>query len=320
MIELANKIEKLKEITKNKNVAVLFPGQASQYKDMGMSWYNCFDKFKQTFDYINNKIEKEFKDYLGSNLFEIIKDEEKLNITLYSQISIFAVSISCYYTINETIENVVCFAGHSLGEYTALTASNTINLDDAINLVVKRGYYMHHYSQNGTMFAIIYPFSTESISKLENILQNYNAVIANYNSYNQLIVSSPINNTEQIKEEIKKEFNSCKIIPLKVSGAFHSYLVNQANNYLAQEIEKVEFQKPQKPIFLDTQPVTDPQQIKEIMKKQMITPVNWIKTVENINEKYSNLILLEVLPNKILTNLGRKGLNVGEISISIEEI
>lgn len=317
-------LTKLKSIINNKNLVLVFPGQASQYKQMGINWYNSFSRFKEVFDYINQKLIQDYKDYIDSDLFSILENEEKINITLYSQISIFAVSVSCFETIKDLFENVVCFTGHSLGEYSALVCANSLTLDQGIDLVVKRGYFMHNYSKNGTMFAVIYQFNYDTIQKLEEIVQKNFSVIANYNSYNQLIISAPLENSENLKEEIKKEFNNAKIIPLKVSGAFHSYLVKEANEHMKKEIDKINFLEPCKPVFLnlDSRGYLKGSEIKEAMKGQMVSPVKWIQTVENIYNSYENIIFLEILPNKVLTNLVRKGFNtsISNTFFAIEEL
>ncbi|MCS7165163.1 MAG: ACP S-malonyltransferase [Candidatus Calescibacterium sp.] len=321
MLELASKVEKLKSIIRDQKVGILFPGQASQYKSMGTDWYNSSKKFKEIFDYINSKIISDYREFLDSDLFGILEDEQKINVTLYSQISIFSVSVACYEAMKETLEQVYhVLAGHSLGEYSALVCSECISIDDGIDLVVKRGYYMHNYSKDGTMFAVIYSFDSDSILLIERLVSQYNSVVANYNSYSQLIISCSLEVVEDLKGIVKKEFPGAKIIPLRVSGGFHSYLVNQANEMLKNEIEKVVFKKPRIPIYISSERVDDPVTIKELMKEQMIKPVNWIRTIENISKECS--VMIEILPNRVLTNLCRKGFpsNIASISYSLEDI
>jgi [acyl-carrier-protein] S-malonyltransferase len=319
MIE--NKINKLIEITNDKKVVLLFPGQASQYKNMGLDWYNNSDKFKTIIDYINQKI-KEYNTDI--DLFSILQDESKLNITLYSQIAIFSISMASYETIKEAIEKkTLCLTGHSLGEYSALCAASSISLDQATNLVLKRGYFMHNYSKKGTMFAVIWNFNLDTIKILEELVKKYNSVIANYNSYNQLIVSCPIEVYENLVNEVKNNFKNCKVIPLKVSGAFHSYLMNEANELMKQEIEKTQFSKPQKDLFLNSQLHKDPKEIKKTLSNQIINPIHWIQTIQNINNYYKeDFIFLELLPNKVLTNLIKKGFDSSIQSkiVNLEEI
>mgnify|MGYP001773246493 CR=1 FL=1 len=318
------------DFLKNKKIALLFPGQASQYFQMGKKLYEISSVYKKTFDNISNYIRDNFKDYIEVDLYDLINNEEnksKLDLTKYSQIAIFAVSISSFYFLREYIDfdNVITGAGHSLGEYTLLTAFNCIDLYDAVELVIKRGYFMYNYSKEGTMFAVIYDFTKESIDKLNQIVNNFNSVIANYNSYNQLIISCPLEVSENLKEEIKKEFLNIKIIPLKVSGAFHSYLVNNANELLKQEILKKQFNSPVKPIFLsiDGKEYSDGKTIKNLMLNQMVSSVNWILTVENIYQKYKDLdfSFLELLPNKVLTNIINKGFKNIDIKVySLENL
>ncbi len=316
------------EVIKNKKIVLLFPGQASQYVKMGKKLYDSCDTYKQIFDKINNYLKQNLVDFIDIDLKELIENEEnkdKLDLTKYSQIAIFSVSISSFYFLKNylSLDNIVAGAGHSLGEYTLLTAFESLDLFDAVSLVVKRGYFMYNYSKEGTMFALIYNFDEDSINKLNEIVKRFNSVIANFNSYNQLIISCSLSVLEDLKNEIKKEFGNIKIIPLKVSGAFHSPLVNQANELFKQEIIKTSFKDPVKPIFIsvDSKEHKNKEIIKNLMINQMVSPVNWIATIENIFNKYKDFIFLELLPNKILTNLIQKGFKNLNINVySLEDL
>ncbi len=316
------------DIIKNKKVVLLFPGQASQYIKMGKKLYDSFDTYKQVFDKINDYIKQNLSDFIDVDLKELIENEEnkdKLDLTKYSQVSIFSVSISSFYFLRDYLDwdNILTGAGHSLGEYTLLTAFQALDLFDAVSLVVKRGYFMYNYSKEGTMFALIYNFDNDSINQLNEIVKKFNAVIANFNSYSQLIVSCSINILEDLKDQIKREFKNIKIIPLKVSGAFHSPLVSQANELFKQEISKTNFNNPVKPVFIsiDSNEYNDKDVIKNLMLNQMISSVNWINTIENIVKKYDDFIFLELLPNKILTNLINKGFkNINIPVYSLEDL
>ncbi len=316
------------DLIKNKKVVLLFPGQASQYIKMGKKLYDSFDIYKQIFDKINDYVKQNLNDFIDIDLKELIENEEnkdKLDLTKYSQISIFSVGISSFYFFKNylSLDNILAGAGHSLGEYTLLTAFESLDLFDAVSLVVKRGYFMYNYSKEGTMFALIYNFDKDSIDKLNEIVKKFNSVIANFNSYNQLIISCSLGVLEDLKNEIKKEFGNIKIIPLKVSGAFHSYLVSQANELFKQEIIKTNFRDPIKPVFIsvDSNEHNNKEIIKDLMLNQMISPVNWIATIENISKKYKDFIFLELLPNKILTNLIQKGFKNLNINVySLEDL
>jgi len=311
---------------KNKKVVLLFPGQASQYIGMGKKLYELSITYKQTFDKIRDYVNSNLSNFIDIDLKDLIEKEEnkdKLDLTKYSQIAIFSVSISSFYFLREYLNNILTGAGHSLGEYTLLTAFESLSLYDAVSLVVKRGYFMYNYSKEGTMFAVIYNFDNDSINKLNEIVSKFNSVIANFNSYNQLIVSCDLSVVENLKEEIKKEFGNIKIIPLKVSGAFHSPLVSQANELFKQEILKVEFKDPVKPVFIsvDSNEHSNKDIIKNLMLNQMVSSVNWINTIENIVRKYNDFIFLELLPNKILTNLIQKGFkNLNIETYSLEDL
>jgi [acyl-carrier-protein] S-malonyltransferase len=313
---------------KNKKVVLLFPGQASQYIGMGKKLYELSSAYKQTFDKIRDYVNSNLPNFIDIDLKDLIEKEEnkdKLDLTKYSQVAIFSVGISSFYFLREYLnfDNILTGAGHSLGEYTLLTAFESLSLYDAISLVVKRGYFMYNYSKEGTMFAVIYNFDNNSINKLNEIVSKFNSVIANFNSYNQLIVSCDLDVLENLKEEIKKEFGNIKIIPLKVSGAFHSPLVNQANELFKQEILKTEFKDPVKPVFIsvDSSEHSNKDIIKNLMLNQMVSSVNWINTIENIVRKYNDFVFLELLPNKILTNLIQKGFkNLNVETYSLEDL
>jgi [acyl-carrier-protein] S-malonyltransferase len=316
------------DMLKTKKVVLLFPGQASQYIGMGKKLYELSSAYKQTFDKIRDYVNSNLFSFIDIDLKDLIEKEEnkdKLDLTKYSQVAIFSVGISSFYFLREYLnfDNILTGAGHSLGEYTLLTAFESLSLYDAISLVVKRGYFMYNYSKEGTMFAVIYNFDNNSINKLNEIVSKFNSVIANFNSYNQLIVSCDLGVVENLKEEIKKEFGNIKIIPLKVSGAFHSPLVNQANELFKQEILKTEFKDPVKPVFIsvDSREHSAKDIIKNLMLNQMVSSVNWIDTIENIVRKYNDFVFLELLPNKILTNLIQKGFkNLNVETYSLEDL
>jgi [acyl-carrier-protein] S-malonyltransferase len=313
---------------KTKKVVLLFPGQASQYIGMGKKLYELSSTYKQTFDKIRDYVNSNLPNFIDIDLKDLIEKEEnkdKLDLTKYSQIAIFSVSISSFYFLREYLnfDNILTGAGHSLGEYTLLTAFESLSLYDAVSLVVKRGYFMYNYSKEGTMFAVIYNFDNDSINKLNEIVSKFNSVIANFNSYNQLIVSCDLGVVENLKGEIKKEFGNIKIIPLKVSGAFHSPLVSQANELFKQEILKTEFKDPVKPVFIsvDSNEHSNKDIIKNLMLNQMVSSVNWINTIENIVRKYNEFVFLELLPNKILANLIQKGFkNLNVETYSLEDL
>jgi len=313
---------------KNRKIVLLFPGQASQYIRMGQKLYKLSSTYEQIFNKISDYVNNNLSNFIDIDLRDLIEKEEnkdKLDLTKYSQIAIFSVSISSFYFLMEYLkfDNILTGAGHSLGEYTLLTAFESLSLYDAVSLVVKRGYFMYSYSKEGTMFAVIYNFDKDSINKLSEIVSKFNSVIANFNSYNQLIVSCALGVAQNLKEEIKKEFGNVKIVPLKVSGAFHSPLVNQANELFKQEILKTDFKDPLKPVFIaiDSKEHSNKDIIKNLMLNQMVSSVNWISTIENIVKKYDDFVFLELLPNRILSNLIQKGFKNLNVEIySLEDL
>ena len=277
--------------------AHIYPGQGSQYCGMGKDLYDYSNDAKKLFK-TANKI-------LGFKITEIMfgQDISELKKTKVTQPAIFIHSVILSKVLNLKPQLV---AGHSLGEFSALVASKTLNFEDGLILVSKRANAMEEAcAQNpGTMAAII-GLNNEII---ENVCNEVKGIIttANYNCPGQVVVSGQKKSVEKACELLK--INGAKrVIMLPVGGAFHSPLMNSAKNTLTEEIEKINFNTPICPIYqnFSNNPETNPVKIKFNIIEQITSPVKWSQCIEKMIKNGTNKFI-EVGPGKVLQGLVKK--------------
>ncbi len=297
--------------------SVVFPGQGSQTIGMAKDFHDNF--------MISKLIFEEIEDYTHIDLRKIIfnNEENKLNLTQFTQICIFTASYVIFKTFstenglnNEKIELML---GHSLGEYTALACSNRISLRDCSLILKKRGELMNNavYPNKTGMAALIGMTSDE----IQNIINNNNLEleIANDNSNIQIVVSGSIdqiNNSKQIfiNNGVKK------FVILNVSAAFHSKYMIDAQKELANEIEKLTFNESGIRIIsnYDAGDYADTLSIKKNLKNQMANKVNWTQSIKTL-EMTSDKKIIEIGPSKVLSGLIKRISNNFDI-LSINQI
>ena len=295
--------------------SIVFPGQGSQFVGMTKDFNDNFEIAKSTFE--------EIEDYTQINIRKIIFEniDNKLNLTQFTQICIFASSYAIFQTyVSERgidIENIKTMMGHSLGEYTALACSKKINLKDCCKILKKRGELMNNaVTPNYTGMAALIGQDCNYVAKIieENKLK---LEIANDNSPKQIVISGT-------KDEIQKsknlfiENNIKRFVELNVSAAFHSNFMLQAQEKLSDEIENLNFFENDTQIIsnFDAKNYNETFFIKKNLQMQMANKVNWtlsIKKLEEIREKN----IIEIGPNKVLSGLiNRISKNFDIISIS----
>ena len=277
--------------------AFIFPGQGSQFSGMGVELYKSSQKAKNLFESANQ--------ILGFNICKIMFEgsEDELKKTNVTQPAIFIHSTILSHCMNVSFDMV---AGHSLGEFSALVAAQSISFEDGLKLVIKRAEAMQQACQtcDSTMAAII-GLNAETI---EEYCQNAKGIVvpANYNSKTQIVISGERKSLEKACQELSN-LGAKKTIILPVGGAFHSPIMNPAKKQLKTAIDNTEFKKPVCPIYqnVSANPSMNPEKIKFHLIEQLTAPVKWYQTIEKMIQDGA-LKFVEIGPKNVLTGLNRR--------------
>ena len=285
--------------------SVLFPGQGSQSTGMGKKLYENFDYVKSIFEKADDILQKPLSKIILEGPKELIDQTEN------TQPAIFLVSYSICEVIKKessfNLHNAKFFAGHSLGEYSALACSGSLSFEQTIKLLQSRGRFMQTALPKGQggMIAVL----GSEIEKINEIIENnqdkFKCYVANDNSIGQVVVSGNINELNKFVEELKK--NKIKNVKLPVSAPFHCELMKSATEKMRSEIAKVEFKKPEIDIIsnVTAKAVNDPSDIKKLLIEQIEKPVRWREIVINmIDSKVEKFI--EIGPGKVLSGLVKR--------------
>ena len=285
--------------------SVVFPGQGSQSVGMAANLYNRYSYVKELFEIADET--------LGFSLSKLILEgpKEQLDQTENTQPAIFLASTSIFeMTRRESdidLTKAKYFAGHSLGEYSALAASGSIKFEQAIKLLKARGKAMQLAVPKGEggMLAVL-GTEIKIISDLLNENQKkYQCFIANDNSAGQIVLSGMNKDLDALTEDLKK--NTIKNIRLAVSAPFHSKLMSSATEIMKQEINQSNFVHPKNIIISNVTSLetTEPNQIKELLIKQIENPVRWRESViYMINKGVTKFV--EIGPGKVLSGLVKR--------------
>ena len=299
--------------------SVIFPGQGSQIVGMGKDFYNKYDLVKNLF--------KEADETLGFSLSKLILEgpKEDLNLTENTQPAIFLLSYSIFSLVREefniNLNKANFFAGHSLGEYTALTCAGVLTFSDTLKILKIRGKAMQNSVPKGVggMVAIL----GSEIEKIEKIIEenknNYECFIANDNSNGQIVVSGNVKDLEKMILDLKS--NSIKNIKLPVSAPFHSKLMNKATEIMSEEIVKLNFKEAKNILISNVtgKEISNSSELKNLLVKQIESRVRWRESVLlMINKGVSQFI--EIGPGKVLSGLIKRiDRNVKVSAINNEE-
>ena len=278
--------------------AYVFPGQGAQFTGMAKDLYDKSAVVKGLFDQANS--------ILGFDIKKIMFEgtDEDLKQTNVTQPAVFLHSVAATQLI-ETFEPIAV-SGHSLGEFSALVAANALSFEDGMSLVAKRAQAMQEACdiKPSTMAAIL---GLED-QVVEEICASVDGIVvpANYNCPGQLVISGEVEAVEKACE-LAKEKGAKRALILPVGGAFHSPLMEPAREKLQIAIESVTFNEPLCPIFqnVTTTAVTNPDEIKSNLIKQLTAPVKWTQTIQNMYSEGINSYL-EIGPGKTLQGLIRK--------------
>ena len=285
--------------------SVIFPGQGSQSVGMAKDLYNKFKLVKELF----NQADEILKFSITKLILEGPKEE--LDQTENTQPAIFLVGYSIFQLIKKdfgiNLNKASYFAGHSLGEYTALACAETLSFSESLRLLRIRGKSMQEAVPKGEggMVAIL-GSTPDTIEKIivENS-NNYKCYIANDNSNGQLVVSGKTNDLDILIKDLKE--NNIKSIKLPVSAPFHCKLINNATKIMQNEIQKCDFKNPKNTLISNVtcQEVNDASLLKELLVKQIESRVRWRENVNLMLEKKVNRFI-EIGPGKILSGLVKR--------------
>ena len=286
-------------------ISVIFPGQGSQIVGMCSDFYNKFERVKKIF--------KQVDQILNFPLSDIVLNgpADKLNLTQNTQPSIMMVGYSIYSVLkNEfgiNLNEAKFFAGHSLGEYTALVCSDSLNLETATNLLHQRGKFMQEAvpEGKGSMLAILGLEQNKILEEVKAASSDGVCEIANDNCPGQIVVSGEKNAIEKMSDNLKKK--SIKSIILPVSAPFHCSLMKKAEENMKSKITDAVFKKPNPGIIsnVTAKIENDPATIKELLIKQITSTVRWRESLEYmINNGIDQFI--EIGPGKVLSGLVKR--------------
>ena len=282
--------------------SIVFPGQGSQIIGMGKDFFEKYGLVKDLF--------KEADDSLGISLSKIILQgpKDELDLTINTQPAIFLISYSIFQVMkkefNINLDNARYFAGHSLGEYSALSTANYLNFSDTIKLLKIRGDAMQNAVPRGEggMLAVL----GSKVEIVEKILvenkNNFLVQIANDNSEGQIVLSGKNSDLEKLIQVLKSE--KIKNIKLPVSAPFHCKLMNNATEIMKNEIQKLNFQESKIKLIsnVTAKEISDKEELKMLLIDQIENRVRWRESVINmINNGVNHFI--EIGPGKVLSGL-----------------
>ena len=278
--------------------AFIFPGQGAQYVGMGKDFYEQYPVAKEVFE-LASKV-------TGIDVAKLCFEEnEDINITEYTQLAMLTTEVAILKVAEQKGLKADCAAGLSLGEYGALAASEVMELADLFALIRKRGIYMQEsYPVGGAMTAVLGMDATV----IERICEETDGIvsIANYNCPGQIVITGEQAAVERAMEALK-EAGARKCIPLKVSGPFHSALLEQAGEKLTAELAGITVKDPVIPYACNVEAtmVTKADRVKELLSKQVCASVRWQQCIETMRAEGVDTFI-EIGPGKTLTGFNRK--------------
>lgn len=280
--------------------AFLFSGQGAQYVGMGQELYQQESSVQQTF--------AEASEMLGYDMTELcFTENDRLNQTEYTQPAILTVSVAFWRLLKEKGLQADALAGLSLGEYSALVASGALDFQTAVALVQKRGKFMANAAPQGVgkMVAVM----NTPAETIEAICKEASQVgfvsPANYNTPQQIVIGGEVAAVDQAVQLLQAA-GAKRMIPLNVSGPFHTKLLEPASKQLAQELAKIEIKDLQVPVISNTtaKPMKQ-EQVKELLEKQVKSPVRFYESIEQLKQMGIEQ-MIEIGPGKVLTGFLKK--------------
>ncbi len=285
-------------------IAIVFPGQASQYVGMGKDIYDADASIRKLYDIASQEIGED----IAKLSFEGPK--ERLTETRFTQPAILLHSLAILWVLKDKLPKVTLTAGHSLGEYGALSLAGVLSPVDSVKAVVKRAALMEEACRKnpGTMAAII---GLEG-DKIEEICKTASAkgivVPANFNAANQIVISGAIPGVEEACK-LCKEAGAKRAMMLPVGGAFHSPLMEPASSGMKEYLDTVSFEPAKLEVVANVHArgEGDPKRIKRLLIEQITSPVKWQQSMEFFAEQKINTVI-EIGPGKVLSGLAKRAI------------
>ncbi|MBI9077257.1 MAG: ACP S-malonyltransferase [Desulfatibacillum sp.] len=286
------------------NTIFMFPGQGSQFVGMGQDLHDEFVFVRELFDMVDDICKRHIRKLCFQGPMEDLTE------TVNLQPAITAVNLACLAAITREGIKPSQSAGHSLGEYSALCCAGVLTPEDCFRLVFKRGELMHREAcaNKGTMAALM-GLDIKTANVVVKQAQKAGIVsVANHNTQNQIVITGSVEGVEKacsLAGELK-----ARAIPLKVSGAWHSRLMEGAKDEFAAFLDNFEFHKAECPVVLNVNatPCSDAAEIKKIMAVQLTSPVRWCDSLLSMQESGVETFV-EVGPKNVLTGMVKKVLD-----------
>ena len=298
---------------KYKKIALVFPGQGSQYVGMGKELHDRFKLVRDIYDEASSVVDYDMgekcfrKPMIGSKLMH----RADLDKTKYTQPAVFVTGYACYKIFEEMCKEVAVhcspafLAGHSLGEYTALAVAKAMDFRTCMDLVQKRANFITEFSDaypDAGLMAIVNRGKELEFRMIEELVKEAQVYVTLINTKSQIVVGGFKKNLEELGRKLKKE----GLIPtvLRVEGPFHSPLMKPAADRFKKEVNTSKITIGERPVIANvtTEAIVDPGHIRKELYDQIFTCVNWRRSVEKMVENGADLFI-EIGPKKVLTNM-----------------
>jgi [acyl-carrier-protein] S-malonyltransferase len=279
-------------------VAVLFPGQGSQFAGMADPWMT-HDAGRSVMDHVTEA--------LGRDVVAGCRDEDALSTTEFVQPGLLACDVAAFRVLEADGVRFEAAAGHSLGEFAALVAAGVLELDAAVNAVLIRGRAMQQASEQrpGTMTALIGAGPSDAAEICEAAGRGDVLAVANENASNQVVLSGTVSAIERAEDAAKSR--GVRAIRLKVAGAFHSPLMQPAVEPIREALASLEFREPRFPIVANVSGrfVGEPAALRDGLSRHVVSPVRWHRSLQTLADAGFDAFV-EAGPGQVLTKLAKR--------------